>query len=88
MREVAPSIAVVRVIFSDCRPLPFRSVAAPFLPVLLAFAVFLQTLLLLAEVLVVIDDNHDRILLGNAQGDLEDAQRAMRNVKVAQDITL
>jgi len=60
VREVAPSITVVRVIFSDGSPLPLGGVASPFLPVLLSFAVFFQTLLLLAEVLVVIDDDHGK----------------------------
>lgn len=41
-----------------CRPLTLSNVGTPFLPVLGAFSVFLETLLLLGEVLVAVKDNH------------------------------
>ena len=40
------------------RPLALRDIGAPFLPVLDALAVLLQTLLLLGEELVVVVDDH------------------------------
>lgn len=58
MREVTPSVSVVRVVFADCRPLSFRNIWPPFFPVFCPLAVFFQTLLFLAEVFVVVDDNH------------------------------
>jgi hypothetical protein len=58
MREVTPSISILRIIFTDRCPLPFRNVGSPFLPVLGAFSIFLETLFLLTKVFVVIDDDH------------------------------
>lgn len=58
MGEVAPCVAVCRVVFADGCPLTLRNVRAPFLPVLLAFPIVFETLLFLAEVLVVIHDHH------------------------------
>lgn len=58
MREVTPSISVLRVVFSNGGPLAFSNVGTPFLPVLCPLAIFFQTLLLLTEILVVVDDDH------------------------------
>lgn len=58
VREVAPSVAVVRVVFPYSGPLSLSSIAAPFLPILCPFPVLLQPLLFFAEVLMVVDHNH------------------------------
>lgn len=58
MGEVTPCIAIFRVVFTDGCPLALGDVRTPFLPVLLAFAIVLETLLLLAKVLVVVDYDH------------------------------
>ena len=42
-----------------CCPLSFSNIGPPLLPVSLAFPVFLEPLLLLAEVVLVLDEDHD-----------------------------
>jgi len=79
--EVTPSITIVGVIFSDGSPLPFGGVASPSLPVLLAFAVLLQTFLLLAEVLVVIDNDHGGILFNEGLEWLEECSKSCEEGK-------
>ena len=56
--EMAPGIAVVRVVFSNSRPLSFRHIRTPFLPVFGSFAVLLEPLLLLAKIVVIVDNDH------------------------------
>jgi hypothetical protein len=58
MREMTPRIAILRVVFPDRCPLALRNIRTPFLPVCFAFPVVLEAFLLLAEVLVVINDHH------------------------------
>lgn len=58
MGEMTPGVTVMRIVFSDCSPLSFSSIATPLLPVLRALAILLQPLLFLTEVLVMIDDDH------------------------------
>ena len=58
MGEVTPCIAVLRVVLTDRCPLTLRNIRAPFFPVLLAFSVVFETLLFLAEVLVMINHHH------------------------------
>jgi hypothetical protein len=58
MGEMTPSISIVRVVLAYCCPLSFSNIRTPLLPVLGAFSVFFETLLLLTEVFVVVDNNH------------------------------
>lgn len=58
VREMRPGVAVRRVVLSDGCPLPLSNVGTPFLPVLGPLTVFFQALLFLAEVFVMINDNH------------------------------
>jgi hypothetical protein len=59
MGEMTPSITVLRIVLSYCGPLSFRNIGTPFLPVLLALTVLLESLLLLAQVLVVVELDHN-----------------------------
>lgn len=52
------SLEYARVVFSYSSPLSFSSIWAPFLPVLLAVSVFLQTRLFSTVNLLVIDEDH------------------------------
>lgn len=45
-----------------CRPLPLGNIGTPFLPVLLAFSIVLQPLLLFREVLGVLNQDHGVVL--------------------------
>ena len=72
MGEMAPSISIVRIIFSYSCPLSLSNVGSPLLPVFCPLAIFFQTLLFLGEVLVIVGDDHDycvgrSILRGRSQ---------------------
>lgn len=58
MGEMAPSITIVRIILSNCGPLPFGDIRTPFLPILLPLSILFQALLLFTEILVVVDNDH------------------------------
>lgn len=65
--EMAPSITVVRVVLSDCCPLPLSSVTSPLLPILGTVSILLEALLFLAEVLVMVDDDHVETRSGKSE---------------------
>lgn len=58
VREMAPSITIMRIVFPDSSPLSLSSVATPSFPVFCTFAILFQPLLFFTEVLMVVNDNH------------------------------
>ena len=64
VRKMAPRITIVRVVFSNCSPLSFTQIGAPSLPVPASFSLLLQTLLLGAEVLMMVDNDLCQVSAG------------------------
>src|SRR5271156_2532725 len=55
---MTPGVTVVGVVFSNSRPLPLCNIRAPPLPIPLSFAILLETFLLLAEIFVIVSNDH------------------------------
>merc|ERR1711939_582574 len=58
MGEMTPGITISAVILTNCCPLSLGHVRTPLLPVLRSFSILFQTLLLLAQVLMMVDLDH------------------------------